>query len=72
MKIGNTMNKQIHLKVGLKIDDKLFKHWDKYIHPKAWVPIHRCIWRPILDITYPTLINNNITLYSRYNLPNIN
>jgi predicted choloylglycine hydrolase len=62
MKIGNAMNKQIHLTVGLKINDKLLKNWENYIHPKAWQPIYRKLWAPIQDITYPTLIINNITL----------
>ncbi len=62
MNVGNTMDRQLHLKVGLKINDKLLKHWDKYIHRNAWLPIHRNIWLPVQDITYPTLIINNITL----------
>jgi hypothetical protein len=62
MNVGNIMNKQVHLTVGLKINDKLLTHWQNYINPKAWQPIYIKLWAPIQDITYPTLIINNIRL----------
>ena len=60
MNIGNTMNKQVHLILGLRIKDKQLQHWNKNIHSNAWIPIHRNqIWEPVIDLVR---ISTNIRL----------
>ena len=64
MNIGNRMNKQIHLILGLRIKDKQLQHWNKNIHSNAWIPIHSSVRNSVYNSVRNSI---NIILWTLVN-----